>query len=898
MQKKHWTDQEEAPNKRSKKTSDQSLDQDNSKAFQQMPKYMVQCRKNPCNVWLNRYPEVQTPDAHWHCLDKCCPTRGLLGEKPGFSGRKPSNAMRHADSHERAEQQRQADILEIWRHVCTKSGSLNRKNNEKHITAFRRQLPDQEHPQGTSDTWQSRLYIGKAGDTGQMLESVIERFGTCPAQGLRDLNNHVHAPNTSCPEPGHTIRFVPREEEDDIVWYGLCCGTFEDKDVFGDTGPACLVRWFDRSHDGPWHGSSATFYHLTGAKQHQLLEAMEDWGHLLDHDPTTGLFVLPQDGDEAESTASEDHDMRWYEELVRTTREDAEGSSVCREDLVAFDAVFPSTLLYFVDCDGNPSLPISCVADAGTDCVWAPPFRREFLKLPLTTPDGPIFLRPVRYHCSAHATTVQAGSREDADPYTLNIPYYRLGDMRYATQFLPDLQASYVENLTIASCRRRVLDRWLSSALQRLTEIKQRQAILALRTGPLQRAARALLALPDFTPSDESLAELQLVIFQHLVLPHVAKYDAAVAAFDGQLIRIDGTFKSATVVHANDPQQQEGRTKRVTKKVAGVVLVAVGTEGLCLSAPRLAPSESSQSIANLVEYILRGRRAVLGSLSAPAGFCTDSIRHHKRCLWLALCAVYPEVKASVNADELDPTDQVLMLQDIPHREWVFTKKIGAPKTHADYIDYVAAIKDVFHQLRVPCTADLANDWENKARTWTEERDDACSGHTAFITQQGYDVVLLRGLLDPEECGKPEEVVLNFVLRTLGNAGTMHAASYYIPRRLLVRAARRLHFTEVEVSRLFPDHGYPTGKHFLAHLEGVNTFYKVRRSSARRHRTSTVARRLGKPRWNAVGGVRHRGHRRQSQPSSDEDGSDSDDTGISDKQLTVDALIACSDFTVQ
>jgi len=112
---------------------------------------------------------------------------------------------------------------------------------------------------------------------------------------------------------------------------------------------------------------------------------------------------------------------------------------------------------------------------------------------------------------------------------------------------------------------------------------------------------------------------------------------------------------------------QENKNTRIYKRVAGAVLVAVGLEGLCLHNPQLVPAENNESIAAYVTSILMGRRAVLGSLSAPAGFVTDSIRKHRKVLSECFNSVYPEVEAA-SRSTAEGSQSVLMLQDIAHRE--------------------------------------------------------------------------------------------------------------------------------------------------------------------------------------------------------------------------------------
>jgi hypothetical protein len=776
--------------------------------------------------------------------------------KQAFVCKSPSEVFRHGTYHDRHQSKLTERITAVWRHVTTSSGNLRLDVKTRHLTEFRRNIPDDQHPAGESTSWKSRMFIGKTGATGLALSSAITRFGTCPAQGLMNLNRIEHDPLTSTPSMGHTIQFYPHEQGSD-PWFGVCCSPFTEQTVLDEKGQACLVRWFDRSHVGFQKGQPTTFYELTGAKQYQLLECMEDWGHLMEYDQTTELFTVAQD-DTTTSGAGEDeghpHNPDWYDSQVRTSEEELSGASPSREDLLAFGSVFRLQPLFFVETDGyTPRFPTSCGPPNNGPCVWdTTPYVRDFNKLPLVTPDGPVFLQPVRYTCKTHQKTVQAGARDDiaTEPMGgLNINYYRLGDMRYSAVILPELQAAYVDTLTVAMVRRRILDRWCTGALAKLTHLKHHQKETGLRTHSLQRASRVVLALPDFVPSDESLTDLQLVLFQTLVLPYIEEYDAAVSAFDGQLQRIDGTFKCASVVMAHNPQPKNAKASgadshgsRVFLKVGGCVLVVVGLEGLCLTSPRLVPSESNASISAVVGYVLRNRRNILGSLSAPSGFVTDCIRRHKTMLWRTVIEIYPELAAD---GEGLSDDRMLMLQDISHREWQFTRKIATPKTHGDYHDYVSGIKDVFHQLRVSTVTDT-DEWTQSRVEWKNNRTSYYRDHfgNETISEKVLNDHLRTSLLQWDKSTKTSDTITLHALRELGNAGMCWILPEYTPRRLLIRTAKRLLMDPFEIERLFPDHGYETGEDFLLHLQGINRFYKEPRSLSRQYSTSTVVKRLG------------------------------------------------------
>jgi hypothetical protein len=891
------------------------------------PEFIQQCGAFRCRLWLTRHGATKNaPDSHYHCLHPTCFSRGILGTGPVFSTSGSYDVKRHLKAHEADEAKQVAKVREVWHLASTTSPSLNRVVDVKNQTTFRTLIDTQQTPAGSARSWESRLHIGKVDNTGACLAGAIERFGTCPLQAPACLLQHIHDPETVLPLPGHTLRFFP-SEGDAKPWYGVCCGAFSIQDVLGEQGLACEILWFDETHDGPWGEGSATFYHLTKWRQLQLFACMENWGHLLLYDSESKLFVLPDDGEEADAQFEEwDQDQyghpdnpAWREQLLESSAEDIDVSD---EELLVFGAVFPQKYLHLVQTDGiTPRSPDGCGADQislGT-CEWAPPFAGDLLKLPVHTSTGPIFLRPVRYYCKQHKQTVTTGARTTAevDPYSMNVPFYRLGNMRYSAEALPGLQAMYVECLTVAGVRRSLLMRWLTEALSRIVSVKRMQVTMKLRTSMLQRGSRAIIALPDFLPSVESLTELQLVLFQQLVLPFVPRYDAAVAAYDGQLVRLDATFKSASVVlakcpaivtAANEDPKNKRADKKVYKKVAGCTLVAVGLEGLCLCAPRLAPSENNPSIRKLACDIMTARRSTLGSVSAPSAFVTDTIRRHKKVLKSALYEVYPEFRAGAEAetDEGGESDEdVLMLQDITHREWVFTKQVAQPKTHPDRVDYRMACKETFHQLRIP-VPDTA-----RGATWTERREKWSANKTELsrkvggsTTTRGIRGHLRRGILESDLATPIDDKVTEQALLVLGNAGMFglqDALGGYVPRRILVRAARRILMDDASIILCFPDHGYVDGNEFLAHIEGVNVFYKIVRSRTQGYTPGSVVARLATMPLNdkAV----QRGDKRRKRGSGvslvlQQDGDAVEEKGISDKPMVEEALIALHNPLVQ
>ena len=878
-----------------------------------MPVWIRRCPNNDsCALWNSRHA-ADMPGKHFHCFHPGCFTRGLLGTSAIFSCARPSAAIRHLQSHHRNEEKEVAELTTIWTHLRNRTWSENRQIKTKNQTEFRASLDahtDAVEPAGAA-AWNTRLHIGKTGPTAKVLLEAIERFGTHPGPGIVRTEAAPHDAHSNLPLPGHTILFNDPDLEDttEAAWYGVCCSEFYDVDVFGDVGQGCMVRWFEKSHSGKWKGKAAVFYELLEESQPQLLDSMQDWGNLLIYYQEQQLFVLPEDGnaiEEASRQGSRDQ-ASTVREMLETKAPHTAPPQMSKEDVVVMKALFPTHNLHFVDSENRPVNPVSCRPHK-TNCEWEAPFRRSFKKMAVNTSNGPVITYSVRYRCHVHGFQVQAGSAA-CSAMRLSMQFHELGKMRYEVTLLTELQAAYVDTLTISACRRRILDRWLSEALKKLAIVKNSQARLCLRKSKLQESAKRVLMLHDFLPSDHSLSEIMLAMFQQNVAPSMPAYNEAVAAFDGQVIRLDGTFKIATTVLFKKKVMMNGKTKYAYVKVAGAVLVAVGIEGLCLATPQLVPWENSASIAKFIKGMLTNRRHVLGSLSAPAAFTTDNIHQHQRTLWEATELVYPELAAAVATTTMDTQNvpAILMLQDIAHREWVYSRKIAGPKhnkNHADYDEYVATMKDVFNQLRVP--HDLPEEnleaYKDRLAGWQASRGLNFGTRRHRISEAALDNHLERALLEPDRASKMDDEVAALTLETVGNATMIafHHKSLYIPRRVLVRCARRLRFLPCKIAKILPDHGYPDGENFLFHLRGANQFFTILRSRARVQSTASVIGRLVRAKSNRTP-TKQRQTKSRTTPSSilvpasssppPEDKVDM--RGIADNILVKDAIKGCA-----
>ena len=690
-----------------------------------LPTWIVACSDVDCPHWAARHPEEQPGDRHFHCEKSDCFSRGLDGLGPKFVCSKPYDAGRHAEAHVRQRRLRMKHTQELWDYVTSASGVFQQRKNTKNMTQFRRRL-DQGSGQracGSAHTWKDRLLLGKQGEKGTMLSTVVERCGLLPPVGLRAARVKHH-PSTSLPVPGSIVRFNKSEEGE--VWYGVCCSSFETVEVYGEVGLGCTVKWLEESHKGQHRGREATFYEAVGRVQPQLFETMQTWGDLLVHDTETGMFMLYSDPAvmeaELRSYVGSGNDVDWSR-WNSDSAPSAAKEGMSEEERIVFEGVFRTRAQYLVDDNGREVEPTSCSPGAA-GCRWGKKKTKNFKKCPLVTKHGPIFLRPVQYYCSKHNKYILAGECKQAQH--TNVECLRIGYTMYDSGYVPELQAGYVDTLNMQSCRRRILDGWLTSAMEHLKKVKKLQVTMGLSSSKLQAACTCLLALPEFVPSVQTLTNLQLLLFQQLVQPRIPAYDLAVAAFDGQFIRVDGTFKIAANVRVHDPIDV---SKRVYRKVGTAVLVAVGLEGLVLTTPTLVPGENRKAIADVVGRVLRCRRTVLGSLSAPSGFVSDCIRQTQAVFWDVTQKVYPEFAMS-NTAVFGRTgtwkqEAMLMLQDIAHREWAFTRK-AASKKHPDYHMYKACIKDVFHQLRVPhdyslhgpqMLSDLERDWHVLTDSW-------------------------------------------------------------------------------------------------------------------------------------------------------------------------------------
>ena len=246
---------------------------------------------------------------------------------------------------------------------------------------------------------------------------------------------------------------------------------------------------------GEHEGKPGVWYELTKATQHQLLECMADWGHFLEYDEGHDMFFAPEKRNE-QAVPGEAAGADWYETLVRAPTRSKEST---KEVLAVAKTIFTIRTLYRTHGGGTtPASPAFCDharnshSGSSEECEWTAPFCREFNKRPIIDTDGPIFVEHARYHCSRHNSYA---SDEPTKPGDNNIPHHKLKDMRYTTEFILTVQSIYVDTLSVAATRRRILDQWTAKALGKIGNLKEAQLKYAFGTMELQRASYLLLAL-------------------------------------------------------------------------------------------------------------------------------------------------------------------------------------------------------------------------------------------------------------------------------------------------------------------------------------------------------------------------------------------------------------------
>lgn len=370
----------------------------------------------------------------------------------------------------------------LWTHI-TKNNALNLKRKEKHTSEFRRQTENAESGSLGSTYWKDRLTIGKEGLTGACLAEAVSRWGKLAGSGVALPKDLEHQGQCTYPRPGHTVQFYKTESGD--VWYGVCCGDFQQATVFGEEGEACLIRWFDRSHDITRDGTTTTYYELLNVMQLQLLSSMEDWGDLFVYHGSSKLFTRRMDG---ESIGDDDQARtgapNWYKDLVHSDETGQETMEL--EDYEVCRRLFPLEEIYLAD-GGGRRVPYEgrCSNSTTTNancCKWTS-YRQpsRFVKLPMITRDGPVFLQPDRYECKAHGGNFEATSTLKVfKPHDTNLPYIRVGDMKYRIEYALELQAMYADHQNIAAMRRRVIDTWLNRGLEIIWRLKIRHALIHL----------------------------------------------------------------------------------------------------------------------------------------------------------------------------------------------------------------------------------------------------------------------------------------------------------------------------------------------------------------------------------------------------------------------------------
>ena len=232
---------------------------------------------------------------HWHCVDEACPSRGVVGTLLPFVTNDTRTRDRHILYHATHARKETAQLLELYRHVHHTCGGVAPPavtDRVPKISQFRKEISLQPAQEGTSASWATRLYVGKAGPTATSLAGAIEAFGVSTVRRVGTLRTEAPLPYTEAPLPGHTIEFFPHSADAEDVWFAVCCSGVSIREVGGDSGPAVLVRWFDREYTDVWEGGPVTIYDLTKTTEYQLVAAMSEWGSLLQYDAERKIFVL------------------------------------------------------------------------------------------------------------------------------------------------------------------------------------------------------------------------------------------------------------------------------------------------------------------------------------------------------------------------------------------------------------------------------------------------------------------------------------------------------------------------------------------------------------------------------------------------------------------------------
>ena len=593
----------------------------------------------------------------------------------------------------------------------------------------------------------------------------------------------------------------------------------------GERGPGYGIQWLDKHCEGTCE------YYLTKLTGQQLCSQMYPTAVAMVYDVERKLFSL--------GVRPSNVDL----EIILQHADEVVGDTQTVEELMVVKHLFPERLLYPVKVDGSPDIVTRCANNRdGHECkitTWA----RKALSNPVLTPNGPVFLRPVRWECTVHKQKQTAGSKDDlddtSDPYHTSVPHYRLRNVRVSPELIMQLQGYWVESLCLQRSRRCVMMAWNVKAFEKIEYLKGMQQKLNLKTQMLVKACQLINLLESCLPCMETVTNILLTVYQRIVQPRMVEYDKAVIAFDGGFMRMDCTFAVARSCCVFVPTT--GPDKKTTNRklrVGGACLVIMGTEGLILRRPLMIPSESRKSVSGELATVMMIRRKMCGINSAPFGFGSDSMADDKHMCLELLYRVWPEMKAF---DIDNPT--FLFTQDIHHRQVKFT--MAASTMHCDRTEYTTAINQVFHRLTLALHEHRAHDIFKKGywdRRWMYALHDLESyhGNIAAILRKAFDGGCQ---LDAQECR-----IVEYTLSELGNAASTQLVDeldiIFIPTKILTTAARRVGMSRDEINSLFTVSGYEDAQDFIDCLSGTIDYYKVTRNRANRTSPALVTEYIG------------------------------------------------------
>ena len=494
---------------------------------------------------------------------------------------------------------------------------------------------------------------------------------------------------------------------------------------------------------------------LSDHRDFVALESITRWGRgILRLDHTTGTYVVLNE--EAELTSEDRAREQWDEQeavrerIMSLLERNPDINAVPRDEMASvFATLFPTEIYDVLSREnGKPGILRRCIVsvrddDEGCSCTVARAGTSRIIT-PLITLHGPVNLRSRIFWCKTHdkyfKTThpdfinVCLKGREDL---TMSHLCFKHGLFRFTDSVVLKMQVQSTEHMPVSQIRRDLALSWGSAALDKLSKMLSRQN-LSTTAGPL--LGLFFEHLSNFLPCGKIILDLMLLVYTHVVKPALKTYDAALAVYDGQVVRYDFTFgaarnvyclddsptaaaaaaaaqgkspnypESVARVHAGIPSKTKGK-KLSFQKISAAVLTICGREGMVMQAPKLVPSENQDEVRHAWTRNALYRREFLGANACPVATGSDNTHKNKHMIDDCVRSLFPEL-TRIFKDNL--SDFHLQAEDLTHVYHRAERALAKREHPVDAQKFMRAMKQIVfraakcpHNLTLRSTAPVA-----------------------------------------------------------------------------------------------------------------------------------------------------------------------------------------------